>query len=542
MIFKSLYPNIEIPFQGIYQYITSNPNGIKDDKTIFIDGITGRKLTYGALKSYSKKFAAGLIDKADFKCGDVLAMYSPNQIDYLIILLGAIAAGGKVTPANPMYTVDEFTNQLKDSRAKYIAVSPPFLSKAIKAAAAANIPVSNIFLFGDKEIDGIKSYSSLISKREAIPIEYSSEEAKSTTAYLCYSSGTTGRSKGVETTHANMVANVHQIHNVEGVIDDESIYLSVLPFFHIYGLLFFVHLVILKGATIVIMPKFDLTTFCRIIQEYKINAIPVVPPIIVLLVKHPIARKYDLSSLNICLSGAAPLSKELAEEFNKMYNIQIKQGYGLTESPITHVSATDLVIHGSVGRLLPNMECKILSQGGEELGYNQPGELCIRGPTVMKSYLNNKAATDACIDPEGWLHTGDIATVDETGNFYIVERVKELIKYKGFQIPPAELESLLLTHPSIADAAVIGIYSNQEATEYPVAYVVLQQNIPKSDQLKEEIKGFIAQNVANYKKLRGGVLFIDQIPKSESGKILRRILRERIKTEHPLYKFPAHKL
>ncbi|CAG8448074.1 925_t:CDS:2 [Funneliformis caledonium] len=542
MIFKSQFPDIEIPFQGIYQYVTSYQRGIKDDKSIFIDGISGKKLTYGGLKSSSKKFAAGLIDKAGFKRGDVLAIYSPNQIDYSIVLLGAIAAGGRVSPANPMYTIEEFTHQLKDSGAKYIAVFPPFLSNAIKAAAAANIPESNIFLFGDKEIDGVKPYSSLISEREVIPVEYSSEEAKSTTAYLCFSSGTTGRSKGVETTHANIVANVHQIYNIDDDMNDEVIYLAALPFFHIYGLLLFIHIAIFTGATVIVMPKFDLTTFCRLIQDYKVNTIPIVPPIIVLLVKNPIARKYDLSSLKFCLSGAAPLSKELAEEFTKIFNIPIKQGYGLTETPVTHISKTDLVVPGSVGRLVSNMECKFLSEKGEELGYNQPGELCIRGPTVMKGYLNNKAATNACIDPEGWFHTGDIAMINELGNFYIVERVKELIKYKGFQIPPAELESVLLTHPSIADAAVIGVYSKQEATEYPAAYVVLQQNIHKSDQVKEEIKDFIAQKVAPFKKLRGGVLFIDQIPKSESGKILRRLLRERIKSEHPLNQFPAHKL
>ncbi|CAB4392602.1 acetyl-CoA synthetase-like protein [Rhizophagus irregularis] len=536
MIFKSLLPDIEIPAMGIYQYVTSNPNGISDDKVIFTDGITDKKLTYGELKSNSKKLAAGLIDKAGFKRGDVLAIISPNQVDYAIVSFGTIVAGGIVTFVNPMYTVDELTYQLKDSGAKYIIAFPLLLSNVIKAAAAANIHESNIFLFGDAEINGIKPYSSLISEKEANPIEYSQEEAKSTTAYLCYSSGTTGKSKGVETTHYNIVANLSQIYAHEDDVNSDAIYLGLLPFFHIYGLSCIIHFPIIKGASVIVIPKYELSTFCRIIQDYSVNRITVVPPIILSLVKDPIVKNYDLSSLLVCLCAAAPLSKELSDEFTKIYNVPIIQGYGLTEaSPATHLAKIDNIVPGSVGKLISNLESKILSEDGKELGVDQPGELCVRGPNIMKGYLNNKEATDACIDGEGWLHTGDIVTVDKFGNFYLIDRAKELIKYKGFQVPPAELESILLTHTSIADAAVIGVYSEEHATEYPTAYVKLQPNVPQSDQLKKEIEDFIAQKVANYKRLRGGVLFIDQIPKSTSGKILRRSLRDRIKTEHPFY-------
>lgn len=315
-----------------------------------------------------------------------------------------------------MYTVDELTYQLKDSGAKYIIAFPLFLSNVIKASAAANIHESNIFLFGDAEINGIKPYSSFISEKEANPIEYSQEEAKSTTAYLCYSSGTTGKNKGVETTHFNIVANLSQLYAHEDDVNFDTIYIGLLPFFHIYGLCCIIHFPIIKGASVVIIPKYELSAFCRIIQDYRVNKITVVPPIILSLVKDPIVKNYDLSSLQLCLCSAAPLSKELSNEFTKIYNVPIKQGYGLTEaSPATHLTKTDNIVPGSIGKLISNMECKILSEDGKELGVDQHGELCVRGPNIMKGYLNNKEATDACIDGKGWLHTGDIVTVDKFG-------------------------------------------------------------------------------------------------------------------------------
>ncbi|CAI2172452.1 4263_t:CDS:10 [Funneliformis geosporum] len=514
MIFKSRFLDIEIPKIGIYQYATSNTSGIDDEKPIFIDATTDKKLSFGEFKRNSRRFAAGLVNKVGFKRGDVLAIFSPNHLDYPTVIYGAIAAGGKVSPINPLYTVDECAFQLKDSGASVIIVIPSCLSNVIKAASAANIPKSKIFLFDEEEINGIRPFSSLISEQEINPIEYSPEEAKLTTAFLCYSSGTTGKNKGVETTHYNIVSNLAQLSAFEKGFTHET---SLIGFL---------------GASCVILPKFELEIFCRAIQDYKVNLAPVVPPVVLLLVKSPIARKYDLSSLRLAISAAAPLSKELSNEFVKIHKIPIKQAYGLTEtSPITHMAETDNIINGSIGILLPNMECKIVSENGQELGCNEFGELYVRGPNVMKGYLNNKEATDICIDSDGWFRTGDEVFADSRENFFIVDRVKELIKYKGFQVAPAELESVLLTHPSIADAAVIGVHSNESATEYPAAYVVLQKDIIQSDEIKEEIKLFVSQRVSNHKWLRGGIYFTDQIPKSPSGKILRRLLRDRVKNK-----------
>ncbi|CAB5292032.1 unnamed protein product [Rhizophagus irregularis] len=433
------------------------------------------------------KLAFGLINKIGFKRGDVLAIYSPNHIDYPVVIFGAIAAGGIVTPVNPEYTSEEFAFQLKDSGASVIICHPDYLEKAIKAAKIANIPESKILLFDENEINDFLPFLSLLSDQEINPVEYTPEEVKSTTAYLCYSSGTTGKNKGVETTHYNMVSNLSQLDVFEDQINHENVYIGTLPSFHIYGLTLFIHFVILK---------------------------------------------YDLSSLKLAISAAAPLSKDLSTKFVEIYKVPIKQAYGLTETtPFAIVTKTDNIVDGSIGILLPNVECKIISENNKELEFDEKGEFYIRGPNVMKGYLNNKEATDACIDSDGWFHTGDLGYVNPQGNFFIVDRVKELIKYKGFQVAPAELESVLLTHPSITDCAVIGVNSDEQATEYPLAYVVLKQNEIQSDELKEEIKDFVSQRVAPHKKLRGGVCFTDKIPKSSAGKILRRYLRERARNE-----------
>ncbi|RIA89003.1 hypothetical protein C1645_738947 [Glomus cerebriforme] len=508
---KDISHNIEFPEIGIYQYITSNPYGIDDDKAIFIDGTTDKKLTFGQLKSNSKKLAAGLINKVGFKRGDVLAIISPNHIDYPVVVFGAIAAGGKVSMVNTNYNVI-LTDQLKGCGASIIVTHPDFLNDASEAATKANIHKSKIFLFNDKEHNEFQPFSSLFSDEEFDPVEFTPEEAKSITAYLCYSSGTREINKGVELSHFNIVSNIAQLEDFEDKISyKNTTFMGVL------------------GATCVILPKFELGAFCRIIQDYKVDIAPIVPPMVLLLVKDPIVRKYNLSSLKLVISAAAPLSKELSNKFIETYGTYgtlIKQGYGSTEtSPFTHWTKTEKnIVNGSIGKLIPNMECKIISDDNQELGYNETGEIYLRGPNIMKGYLNKRKDTDACIDSDGWFRTGDMGYVDPQGNFFIIDRVEELIKYKEHKIAPAKLEAILLTCPSIADAAVIGVYSDEQATEFPLAFVVLQPNEIKSDQMKEEIKKFVSQRVEQHERLRGGVYFTEKIPKTCSGKILRRFL------------------
>ena len=282
------------------------------------------------------------------------------------------------------------------------------------------------------------------------------------------------------------------------------------------------------------MAKFDIERFCAHIQNHKITFAYVVPPVVLLLGKHPIVDKYDLSTLRMMNSGAAPLTRELVDTTYARLKVPIKQGYGLSEtSPTTHTQPWEEwhSTIGSVGRLVPNMTAKYMSPDERELPIGETGELWLKGPNVFKGYLNNAEGTKNALTEDGYFRTGDVGHQDKDGNFYITDRVKELIKYKGFQVAPAELEGLLASHPMIDDVAVIGIYDATQATEVPRAYAVPARGVEASPKTEEEIVGWLRERVANHKRLRGGVRFVDEVPKSASGKILRRVLKVRAEEE-----------
>jgi acyl-CoA synthetase (AMP-forming)/AMP-acid ligase II len=423
-------------------------------------------------------------------------------------------AGGVVTTANPLYTADELAYQLRDSGAKFLITVGPLLEKAIPAAQQAG--VQEVFVIG--EGDGATPFTALLADAE--PPEVALDPAEDLVV-LPYSSGTTGLPKGVMLTHRNLVANMVQVMASGVNLQFDERVIGVLPFYHIYGMLVILNLCLYKGMTIVTMARFDLEQFLKILQDYQITRANLVPPIILALAKHPIVDNYDLSHLKIIMSGAAPLSAELAQACAERLGCIVLQGYGLTEtSPVTHVNPEDpaRIKLGSVGVPIANTECAVVSlETGNPLGIREEGEIWIRGPQVMKGYLNNPDATAQTLTPDGWLRTGDVGYVDEDGYFYIVDRVKEMIKYKGLQIAPAELEAVLLTHPAVADAAVIPS-PDPEAGEVPKAFVVL-----KGAATAEELMDYVAARVAPFKKIRR-IEFVEQIPKSPSGKILRRIL------------------
>jgi acyl-CoA synthetase (AMP-forming)/AMP-acid ligase II len=342
---------------------------------------------------------------------------------------------------------------------------------------------------------------------------------------LPYSSGTTGFSKGVMLTHRNLVANLVQSGACIEMTEDEKI-MAFLPFFHIYGMTVIMNASLYHGATLVTMQRFELEPCLQAVQDYKVTRFFLVPPIVVVLAKSPVVDKYDLSSIARAFSGAAPLDADTARTVSERIGCRFSQGYGLTEtSPVSHCvpDSWSEVTAGSVGPSIPNTECKIVDVATErELGRNEDGEIWIRGPQVMKGYLNNDAATRSSIDADGFFHSGDIGHIDDRDQYFIVDRLKELIKYKGFQVAPAELEALLLSHPKIADAAVIGVH-DEDGEEVPKAFVVLKEPLSP-----EAIMEFVAANVAPHKKVRR-VEIVDQIPKSATGKILRRVLREQEK-------------
>ncbi len=485
-------------------------------KPYLIDGTTGDVLTYaGALEGIYR--VAGGLGAAGLGRSDVVAVIAANSPDYALAFHGTVTAGGTVTTLNPTYTVDEISHQLTDSGASMVICDAMFAETASAAAAASGI--ETIYTIGD--VAGMTSFEVLkASDPISAPVDV---DPATHVAVLPYSSGTTGISKGVELTHRNLVSNLVQAQPVFGSVDD-AVAVAVLPFFHIYGMQVLMNGIAMGGSTAVTMPRFDLVHFLEILQDYKVTHAYLVPPIILALAKHPLVADYDLSALERVVSGAAPLGADLAEEASRRIEADVVQGYGLTEvSPVSHGTFPGDYRPGSIGVLVPNTEARIVdSETGEDCGVDTDGELWLRGPQVMKGYLNNPEATADCIDTDGWFHTGDIARVDEHDHFYIVDRLKELIKYKGFQVPPAELEALLISHPDIADVAVVPV-PNIEAGELPKAFIV---RVPGSEVTAQALMDFVSEKVATYKQIRL-VEFIDEIPKSASGKILRRILRDR---------------
>ncbi|TPX32272.1 hypothetical protein SmJEL517_g04592 [Synchytrium microbalum] len=535
VIFRSSFPDSIIPADAdVYSFLiegTKCAQAPKKDKVALIDATTGESRTFGQLVERIELFAAGLVKNYNFKPGDVVLVFSPNHIDYATVLFAVSRQGGITTTANPTYTVPELTYQLKDSGATIVNTVPDSLPTAMSACKEAGIPDARILLLGDSWAGAQKRIQDVFSTQIPPRYVYTREQVWNQPCYLVYSSGTTGRAKGVELTHRNIVANVIQQYDMEKMYLDWSNdrWVGVLPFYHIYGLVRVLHDATYRTIPLLIVPKFDLANFCSLVQKYRITVAALVPPIILRLAKDPIVDQYDLSSIRYIYSGAAPLSKELTLEF-KVGTITWQTGYptswGLSEtSPTATITPMDCIVPGASGKLIPSVEIKIVHpETGIELDYDQEGEIWHRGPNTMRGYWNNTKATRESIDNEGWFRTGDIGYIAANGHIYVVDRLKELIKYNGLQVAPAELEALLISHPAIADAAVIP-FPDAAAGELPRAFVVAKAG-KHTPTLAADLFKFVDDQVAPHKKLRGGICFVDAIEKSPSGKILRRLLRD----------------
>ncbi|MGW3861840.1 4-coumarate--CoA ligase family protein [Streptomyces sp. NPDC005047] len=486
-----------------------------------IDGTDGTTLTYEQVDRFHRRVAAALAE-AGVRKGDVLALHSPNTVAFPLAFYAATRAGASVTTVHPLATAEEFAKQLSDARARWIVTVSPLLDTARRAAELAG---------GVQEIlvcDSAPGHRSLIDMlASTAPEPRIAIDPAEDVAALPYSSGTTGTPKGVMLTHRQIATNLAQLEPLMPAAPGDRV-LAVLPFFHIYGLTALMNAPLRLGATVVVLPRFDLEQFLAAIQNHRITGLYVAPPIVLALAKHPLVAEYDLSSLKYIVSAAAPLDAQLAAACSRRLGLPpVGQAYGMTElSPGTHVVPLDAMAEappGSVGKLIAGTEMRIVSltDPGKDLPPGESGEILIRGPQIMKGYLGRPDATAAMIDEDGWLHTGDVGHADSDGWLFVVDRVKELIKYKGFQVAPAELEALLLTHPGVADTAVVGTY-NDDGNEVPHAYVVRQPTAPGLSE--GEIMMYVAERVAPYKRVRR-VTFIDTVPRAASGKILRRELR-----------------
>ncbi len=517
MVFESPLGRIDIPPTPLASFVLEHATAF-GDKPALIDGPTGRTITYSQLSGMTRALAAGLTSRG-FGPGDVFAIFSPNLPEYAVAFHGVVTAGGANTTINSLASVEDVEKQLRATRARFLLTIPPFLDRALPAAAAAG--VEEVFVFGDV-IGGASAFSSLLAAGGDVShVDADSDQA---IAAMPMSSGTTGFAKVVQLTQRNLVANVLQADAAINIREDD-VMIGVLPFFHIYGMTVLVNLALRKGATVVTMPRFDLDEFLRLMEEHRVTFACLVPPIVLALAKHPAVDKHDLSALERVMSGAAPLDASVCDAAAARLNCIVLQGYGLTEtSPVMSAPTRDPAQGrpASSGFILPNTEIRVANlETGEDCAADEDGEIWVRGPQVMKGYLDDADANAYTLPGDGWLRTGDIGHADADGYLFVVDRLKELIKYRGFQVPPAELEALLVQHPAVADAAVIPS-PGDVAGEVPKAFVVKRADIEVTE---GELMSWISERVPSYKKVRR-VEFIDEIPRSLSGKILRRVLVE----------------
>ncbi|KGN45189.1 4-coumarate--CoA ligase 2 [Cucumis sativus] len=525
-IFRSKLPDIHIPNHlPLHDYVFQNLSKFAS-RPCLINGATGDVYTYHDVQLTARRVAAGL-HNLGIKKGDVVMNLLPNSPEFVFTFLGASYRGAIMTAANPFYTAVEIAKQAKAANAKLIVTMACFYDR-VKDLAENGVQIVCV----DFAVEGCLHFSVLSGADESLAplVDFSSNDVVA----LPYSSGTTGLPKGVMLTHKGLITSVAQQmdgQNPNLYYHRNDVILCVLPFFHIYSLNSILLCGLRVGAAIMIMQKFDIVALLQLIEKHRISIMPIVPPIFLAIAKSPEFEKYDVSSVRVLKSGGAPLGKELEDAVREKFPTAILgQGYGMTEAgPVLSMSLAFAkepfqVKAGACGTVVRNAEMKIVdTETGASLPANSSGEICIRGDQIMKGYLNDLESTKRTIDKEGWLHTGDIGFVDDDNELFIVDRLKELIKFKAFQVAPAELEALLITHPKLSDAAVIGM-PDVEAGEVPVAFVMKANGGAISE---EEVKQFIAKQVVFYKRLKR-VFFVNAIPKAPSGKILRKELRAKL--------------
>jgi acyl-CoA synthetase (AMP-forming)/AMP-acid ligase II len=517
VIFRSPFSDIVIPNVPLAEFVLGHA-AERASKPALIDAETGCMLSYGQLIKLVERGAGGL-GAFGLRKGDVLATLLPNLPEFPAVFLAVARAGGICSPMNPLYTPTEIATQLRDSRARFLVTVPALLITARTAIADSDVHLIVVGpAAGAVGFDELATFEDYIQQPVIDPAQ--------DVVALPYSSGTTGLAKGVMLTHRNLVANVLQCSPI-GMAEDDII-IAVPPFFHIMGMSCTMH-GLFRGLTLVTMQRFDLARFLAAIERYRVSCAVLAPPILMALAKHPLVERYDLSSLRWISSGGAPMGVDVQRACAQRLGCHTGQAWGMTEcAGVGAGYPTGAGKPATVGVCVPGTEMKALDPvTGAELGPGEIGEIYVRGPNVMKGYLGQPAATAAAITSDGWLRTGDIGSIDVDGFLSILDRLKELIKYKGYQVAPAELEALLLAHPAVADTVVIPS-PDEQAGEVPKAFLVLKQD-PAVTTEPEQILAWVADQVAPYKRIRRYEL-IDAVPRTASGKIIRRGLIKRERT------------
>ncbi len=509
MVFKSPWPSLE-PYAptSVPQMMEATVRRLPGKPALMT--AEGHAYTYGEWWAAVNGMARALQDEGIRK-GDMIAIYAPNSCEYAVALHGALLAGATVTTLNPLYREREVEHQLHDAGAKVVFT----LSQLVPIVNEAKPHLPKL-----EHVHELESAWDMARGAKGPPTAVPIDPLKDI-AVLPYSSGTTGLPKGVMLSHQNLTANIRQTMAL-GMTTESAIVLDFLPFYHIYGMMVLLNCGLAVGATQIILPRFEPEAALNIIQNHRVTDLYCVPPVVLALANLPTLEDFDLSSLRFLMSGAAPLPAEVGRQAAAKLHCVVMQGYGMTESsPITNVNPIASPREGTVGPAVPDTLEKVVSlETGEEVGPGEVGELLVFGPQVMQGYWNNPDATRETMTPDGWLRTGDIVTADPDGYIRIHDRKKEMIKYKGYQIAPAELEALLMEHPGVRDAAVIP-KADDDAGEVPKAFIVPRE--PGLD--LNSVLAFVAEKVAPYKKIRH-IEIVDAIPKNPSGKILRRQLIE----------------
>ncbi len=514
MIHRSPFPDVVLPETSLPGFVL-DAAARHGDRPAFTDATTGRTLSFTDVVELSWRVADGLARRG-FERGQVVSIVAPNVPEYAAVYLGTALQGGAVNTLNPMLTEGELVTLLGYAKSRFVVTVGALLDKVLPAAAAAGIEEVFVLDHGPGATPFAQLLGRAVQPRVAI-------DPTADLASLPCSSGTSGSPKSVMLTHRNLIAQLTCFEAAVGIEGPQTV-LAVLPYFHIYGLSLIMLLNLWRGRRQIVMSRFELEAFLDALATYRVTWAPVVPPIVLALAKHPVVERYDLSALEFLTSGAAPLGAEVEAAAATRLRCLVFQGYGMTEvAGASHVQPPrrELIRTGSVGHTIPNHEVRIVDpETGTDRGVGERGELWIRGPCVMHGYLDRPEATALALVEDGWLRTGDVGYVDDEHYFYVVDRIKELIKYKAWQVAPADLEALLLTHPDIADAAVIPS-PDEEAGEVPKAFVVTRDPLTA-----EAVMDYVGSRVAPYERVRR-VEFVAAIPKSASGKILRRVLVER---------------
>ena len=494
-------------------------------KTALIDCSCNRRFTYAEYGELVGLLARPLV-AAGLQPGEVLAIFLPNSWEFAITYHAATLAGVIPTLLNPAYREREIRYQMESSGATFLITDGPLL----EGINLVGLPALRRVFTTRNPRSGTEEFSALLRPNSA-SLPGPNADSRQTLAALPFSSGTTGLPKGVMLSHYNLVSNVYQMLGPGGTpLVPDDIMLCFLPLYHIYGLTVALTLPLTLGATLVLMPRFDIKKLCALLIEEGVTMMPMVPPAINALCQAAEAGMFPRDHrVRWIKSGAAPLAPELARRLGDLTGIPVNQGYGMTEaSPVTHVgyiTPPEMYRPASIGQPLALTDCRILDLNDNEVPSGEPGELVMRGPQFMLGYWKDPQATAAVLR-DGWYFSGDIVRTDADGFYYVLDRRKEMIKYKGFPVAPAEVESVLLEHPAVRDCGVVG-KPDDAAGEIPCAFVVLREGFTASDALDKQLRDFVADRLAHHKQPRE-VRFVEAVPRTPSGKILRRELRKTI--------------